>query len=320
MTDSCPICATSATIEDPSMEVFRVKCYRCGSFDISRNSVDDLPAHAKSWKRTWPAQLSFALRKMQTGDRIPVLGSVREIEGIIASTQLPAPHGKGDNLILWMGSELLDDPSDYVQRQGPSVLEITARTGCFDDGDVFYVAKELEDLGFLESHHAKSVFRAHLTFRGWERYDQLQRETVDSRLAFMAMPYGDETLDRVFNECFSPAVGHTGFDLRRLDAAPEAGLIDNRLRVEIRRSRFLVAELTNDNSGAYWEAGFAEGIGRPVIYTCEKRYFDKNRTHFDAQHSATIIWSEGDFAAAAEELKATIRNTLPAEANLADPA
>ena len=48
----------------------------------------------------------------------------------------------------------------------------------------------------------------------------------------------------------------------------------------------------SDNSGAYWEAGFAEGLGRPVIYTCEKRYFDEHKTHIDANHSLTIVWSE----------------------------
>ena len=40
--------------------------------------------------------------------------------------------------------------------------------------------------------------------------------------------------------------------------------------VEIRRARFLLAELTGDNSGVYWEAGYATGLGRPVFYTCQK--------------------------------------------------
>ena len=70
-----------------------------------------------------------------------------------------------------------------------------------------------------------------------------------------------------------PAVASAGFDLVRLDEDPQAGSIDERLRVEIRKSRFLVADLTHGNPGAYWEAGFAEGLGKPVIYTCEKDDF-----------------------------------------------
>jgi len=33
-----------------------------------------------------------------------------------------------------------------------------------------------------------------------------------------------------------------------------------RMRLEIRRSRFAVVDLTHGNRGAYWEAGFAEGL------------------------------------------------------------
>jgi len=41
------------------------------------------------------------------------------------------------------------------------------------------------------------------------------------------------------------------------------------MRVEIRSAKFLVADLTDENRGAYWEAGFGEGLGKKVYYTCE---------------------------------------------------
>ena len=36
---------------------------------------------------------------------------------------------------------------------------------------------------------------------------------------------------------------------------------------------FLWPIFTHGDPGAYWEAGFAEGLGKPVIYTCEKDDF-----------------------------------------------
>ena len=37
--------------------------------------------------------------------------------------------------------------------------------------------------------------------------------------------------------------------------------------------------LSDDNNGAYWEAGYAEGLGIPVIYICEESKFDnKSKT------------------------------------------
>jgi nucleoside 2-deoxyribosyltransferase len=134
----------------------------------------------------------------------------------------------------------------------------------------------------------------------------------------MAMPFGDSMLDKMFFECFKPAVRKTGFELVRLDENPPAGLIDNRLRVEIRTSRFLVADLTGGNPGAYWEAGFAEGLGKPVIFTCEKGFFDTKKTHFDTNHFHTIRWEADSPGEAEERLKETIRATLPDEAKMTD--
>jgi hypothetical protein len=134
----------------------------------------------------------------------------------------------------------------------------------------------------------------------------------------MAMPYDDPRLDKVVDDCFRPAVKQTGFSLERLDDRPRAGLIDDRLRVAIRTARFLIADLTHGNQGAYWEAGYCEGLGKPVIYTCEKTVFDAKETHFDTNHHLTVPWEERDLAAAAQRLKATIRATLPDLARMTD--
>jgi nucleoside 2-deoxyribosyltransferase len=88
--------------------------------------------------------------------------------------------------------------------------------------------------------------------------------------------------------------------------------------VEIRNARFLIADLTDDNEGAYWEAGFAEGLGKPVIFICEEAKFEEKKTHFDTNHHLTVKWDKGSPQGAAEELKATIRATLPDEARMTD--
>jgi hypothetical protein len=138
----------------------------------------------------------------------------------------------------------------------------------------------------------------------------------------MAMQFGEDVLDAVYQD-FKAAVEETGFNLFKLDEKPRAGLIDDRLRVEILGSRFLIADLTHGNQGAYWEAGYAEGLGKPVIYTCEKKKFhDKTGggTHFDTNHHLTVLWEPEDIQRACNELKATIRATLPGEAKLEDAA
>jgi nucleoside 2-deoxyribosyltransferase len=134
----------------------------------------------------------------------------------------------------------------------------------------------------------------------------------------MAMKFGDPQLDNIYQNHFKAAVRATEFELKRLDEGQPAGLIDDRLRVEIRQSRFLIADLTHHNNGAYWEAGYAEGLGKPVIYTCRKDAFKQEGTHFDTNHHLTVIWDPDNMGEAVERLKATIRATLPGEAKLGD--
>ena len=50
--------------------------------------------------------------------------------------------------------------------------------------------------------------------------------------------------------------------------------ICDRIEVEIRRSRLLIADFTHGEDGVrgsvYYEAGLAMGIGLPVIWTCRE--------------------------------------------------
>jgi len=252
---------------------------------------------------------------MQKSDSFPSLGT-DTIQRILETNTLPSPAEQMQNLLLWLGDNT--NPGKWIDIG----KDHRAIIGALDLTGVIFVADALStrDPHLIEctSHSAGAAVQ--LNINGWMEYERLKREVTESRKAFMAMQYGDPDLDKVVEECFRPAVDATGFSLRRLDDEPRAGLIDDRLRVEIRTSRFLLADLTHDNRGAYWEAGFAEGLGKPVIYTCRKQVFEdeKTRPHFDTSHMLTVLWEPDNLNEAGEILKATIRATLPAEAKMTD--
>ncbi len=188
--------------------------------------------------------------------------------------------------------------------------------GARSPGGFALVLDHLFSIGLLAGHQMKSIgvpgqATATLSFQGWEYYERLAKGGAVYRKAFMAMKFGDPILEGVMVKVFKPAAIKAGFDLFKLDDAPKAGLIDDRMRVEIQAADFLVADLTHDNLGAYWEAGYAEGLGKPVIYTCERAKFEATKTHFDTNHHLTIVWDATSPEAAGESLKATIRATLP---------
>jgi len=125
------------------------------------------------------------------------------------------------------------------------------------------------------------------------------------------MKFGDPVLDPFVKDIVKPAVkGGIGYDLVDMRNVARAGIIDNIMRAQIRDAAFVIVDLTHDNSGAYWEAGYAEGLGKPVIYICEKSKFEDAKTHFDTNHCTTVLWSPEDMDSFSQELVATLRRSL----------
>ena len=145
--------------------------------------------------------------------------------------------------------------------------------------------------------------------------DELKRAHVSSRYAFFARQFKNDDLDQLFNTHLQQAVSDTGYELRTVPQ--KAGHIDAIIEDEIRRCRFLIADLSDDNAGAYWEAGFAQGLGKDVIYICREKdeHGKRKETHFDTDHRQTVRWDLGDPETFVKKIKAVIRNTLLRDAN-----
>ena len=228
---------------------------------------------------------------------------------------LPTPAERLDNLVLYIGDQIRDTPGEHVKE---SRQYLRAKIGAMLETDVTYVEQMGTQCGLVENVGAVGHVFDRLTYSGWQHYEELKKGKAAGRTAFMAMPFGNTELDAMFENVFRPAVKETGFNLKRVDDEPVAGVIDNKIRVDIRMCRFLIADLTCCNRGAYWEAGYAEGLGKPVIYTCNTYYFKQEGTHFDTNHCTTVVWDPAAPEAAAKNLKATIRNSLPFEAKMED--
>ena len=81
---------------------------------------------------------------------------------------------------------------------------------------------------------------------------------------------------------------YAGYDPIRADIIEHNEKICDRILSEIRRSGLLVADFTGNRGGVYFEAGFAMGMGIPVIWTC--RSDDMDSVHFDTRQYNHIVW------------------------------
>ena len=105
-----------------------------------------------------------------------------------------------------------------------------------------------------------------LTLDGRQRFEDERRARFLRNCGLLAMEFGKDTLDSIMQNTIKPAIKRdTGYDLVDLRDVARAGVIDNIMRTRIRDWAFVIADLTHDNPGTYWEAGYAEGLGKPVI-------------------------------------------------------
>ncbi len=313
---ACPVCEDPAQMTDEDGGNRKaVRCDGCGNFTVTGSA--ELELRVRPERR---GVVSHLIRLAH--DHGSTLAIDRDLLTQLMNEVRPSVPQQADALLVYLGDALVKCGKPESSIPLTNYREVAAKIGATPGPTNNRTIQTL--ISGLGAEHLVNPPYIHqysdqigLTFQGWRRYEELKRENVESKVAFMAMPFGDPLLDRVF-KVYQDAIFSTGFRLSRINDNPPAGLIDNRLRVEIRRARFTVCELTNSNAGAYWEAGFAEGLGRPVIYSCEHAYFEKRKTHFDTNHSHTILWNEFELVDAADRIKATIRATLPTESKMND--
>ena len=150
-----------------------------------------------------------------------------------------------------------------------------------------------------------------LSLDGWKQYESQKRGSFEGDYGFIAMQFGDDDLESFVDEIVKPVVQTaTGYELVDMRDVATAGIIDNIMRMRIREARFVVADLTHGNHGAYWEAGYAEGLGKQVIYICKRAKFDSEGTHFDTNHCTTVLWSRDYDEGFRQQLTATLRRSL----------
>ncbi|MBI5685583.1 MAG: hypothetical protein HZC54_10930 [Verrucomicrobia bacterium] len=91
-----------------------------------------------------------------------------------------------------------------------------------------------------------------------------------------------------------------------MDKLEHNGKICDKIVSEIHDSAFLIADFIGHRGGVYFEAGYAMGLGLPVIWLCREDEIDK--AHFDTRQYNHIVWREP--ADLCEKLFSRIKATI----------
>lgn len=176
-----------------------------------------------------------------------------------------------------------------------------------DFEELIFLLQYLDAQGFIRNFGQSDTFcQMIVTVEGFGYLEELIANP-DSSQAFVAMWF-DNSMNDAYDKGIAEGIRDAGYTPLRIDRKEGVIKIDDEIIAEIRRSRFLVADMTHGKKGArggvYFEAGFALGLDLPVIYSC--RNDDVSELHFDTQQYYHIMWKTP------EELRVELNNRIRA--------
>lgn len=251
---NCPVCCSLLVEPYTNSDIKVIDCPSCGVFKISYECFLDLPNDPLHDREENRLLVSHFIRKRNDPNFLLLNGYFKKI---VENETFPSPTEQANNLILWLGNNSIHSGELKKIKKNTHLSIIGAR----NERELGFIVMTLYKDKIIE-HPEKELTgypsncEVVLSFKGWAIYDELKRGAINTRKAFMAMKFNHITLDYMFESCFKIAAKQAGYILKRLDENPEAGSIDNRLRVEIRTSRFLIADITTNNGSS------PKGVGR----------------------------------------------------------
>ena len=337
--NTCPICESENINVQYAGQTFYYSCPLCGNFFLENGwGFDEHKYDRKKLKSYLFYHKSDKRPLIAPGDVYSKLNKTGWVDiHNLTPEMVEAWHPKTfaekvDLALLWLSKH-----SDYM---GKSVtvpkedmeqvffLTNSYRKTTADDGErvaqdwtteVKFLLRYLHHNDLLEYHASdESIktlmermafttylepFRFTLSSKAYDTIYDYQKKYENNRNVFVAMKFGEET--QALREKIKE--GLVGYDVRIMDEIEHNHQIVPEMLYEIRNSRFVIAELSNHNNGAYYEAGYALGLGKEVIHICKKSELASG-LHFDVAQVNTIVYDE--INEIPEKLKKRIQATI----------
>ena len=302
-TDQCPLWGTPAIVDTDrrfnSLAVVVDSDRAGGRYVLLRHVAMYLPSLDLSNKSK--AQITtWLVDRRREGTEIPEL--TRKLVDRAWNGELRSllPSQKAELLLRRLAQEMpnVGEPIEWPTFAASD----SAAASCAAESkhEVRMLLQYLRELRYVtEPPHTGSLRDLMLTAQGYQRIAELEMRGVDSKQVFVAMWFHDETKD--LYDALVGAIEEAGYTPYRVDKPSHEDestyemKVCDRIEVEIRRSKLVVADFTHGAEGArggvYYEAGLARGLGIPVIWTCREDMF-KDKLHFNTRQYPHIGWKQ----------------------------
>lgn len=257
------------------------------------------------------------IESYKLNDKIPVLGFTNTTSYNPDRFKLFSPNDyasrKVDHLIkpinlLKALYKTIEYSSMFDHLKFPPIIMYECQISTLDE--LHDLLKYLDQADYLRSNHLREKKELRMILNELVIYPTLtgykhlnDKTSQNSKKVFIAMQFNWEKqsasipLTNTENELYVKAVKEAceacDYDASIVNAH-HTNYITDQIISEIRESKFIVADFTFNNRGAYFEAGYARALGKDVIHTVSKNHIkgdkDFEQLHFDIQQINYIDW------------------------------
>jgi len=300
----CPLCKTKCEIYSiaPLNQLFTIDCPSCGKYNLTDIAIHVLDIRKDSFHIISGITRNFCELHKDTDGFFVIKGEMIDDEAKFQAEFISkAPKSVPEKALLLLqyicrksnypGDKVLVNPSqDYPICFCKNAKEL-----------IFYI-NHIRDSGDIKADGTMRDYTLSLTIKGWQKVESLNRPNIESKQAFVAMWF-DECMDNIFKNGIEAIEDDTGFKMFRVDKIQfNDEKICDKVISKIKESRFLIADVTEQRQAVYFEAGYAMGMGLPVIWTCKES--DIKKCCFDTRQYNHIFWKD------AEDLRTQLKERI----------
>jgi len=287
----CPICDQQAmSTRKSDRDVFQIICRRCGAYRVSEEFTWEIPKptsplHEFRYRVSWVFRA--ASERISDLADLPVHMRI-EVLALLNSPD-PAVEDKLGLLLAFLAKRSKSPGKSAFFDYANDCSIVCAR----DAEEARFL---LESLGYqklveLQGEILDGTGQAcRLSTTGWSELTRRARTGAESNNVFIAMSFDPGRV--AVAEAIARAISASNYMPFRMDQIEHLNRIDDEILSRLRSSKFLVVDLTQQNPGAYFEAGFMLGLGRPVIWICSTE--DLENVHFDARQYNIIEYDDNE--------------------------
>lgn len=269
-----------------------IMCEKCGSYKLASSLI--LSSKSEIEKK----QCSVMVKRNYQLNKEPVDLHTGNFEQISESYRLYSLPDKTNNILKYIAEQSEKNGlGTYVKidfEKDKYIAPVLTNTELVFLVEILVTEGYLEVRSQLRGRKLEPTYLESLrvSYKGWEKVlDSTGHINKDH--CFVAMPFGDSEYQNNVMDCIRDTINDFGFKtiVENRELHNDDIVLD--IIGKIKTCRFVIADAKDQRANVFYEAGYARGLGRPVIWHCNKSEVNKlSKNAFDTRNLNHIVWND----------------------------